>query len=273
MKEGPRPALGFYFSPRTRVFHILVRVKGAQRGLGGLLGQLARRVSVIESVSYRLEDGSTVWSAFCEPLSKGDTQATLRRSVAANPFVLESSVRSSYRGLVVDSFHSGMEIAPGRPVMAVSVAGFSRICGRLSKLLGTGGSTVLFEEGSILGQSTGRLMNSKISRGRLDTRLAAALSLYRASGWGAMSLKVEDTQAQFRVRAHECLECSGTTGEGECSFLRGVLVGLVSTLSASEFKGEESKCRLRGDFYCEFLLQRQEALEGRRLESASHLQK
>jgi predicted hydrocarbon binding protein len=39
-----------------------------------------------------------------------------------------------------------------------------------------------------------------------------------------------------------------------CNLVRGCLTSAISTLSGTEFKSEENKCRFRGDPFCEFLL-------------------
>jgi predicted hydrocarbon binding protein len=84
--------------------------------------------------------------------------------------------------------------------------------------------------------------------------------MYRVQGWGSASLKVEKPRTRFKVRFRDDFECTGGRKDRKgCGFLRGHLATIVSTLSGSEFIGEESRCRLRGDPFCEFLLSKQVA--------------
>jgi predicted hydrocarbon binding protein len=73
-------------------------------------------------------------------------------------------------------------------------------------------------------------------------------------------LEVEKPSTRFRVTVRDGFECAGGGKDRkECGFLRGHLASTISTLSGREFEGEETKCRFRGDSFCEFLLSRKEA--------------
>ncbi len=247
--------MGFYFSPNAKMFHLVVKMKEVPGALSSVLALLADKVDLVESMSYGAEDGRAIWSGFGKSLSKSATEGKLKSLVERSPMVIECEVKESDNGLIVDSFHAGVEVAPGRPAMIFPHAGFSRICDHLVRSLGSGGETVLFEEGSALGQSTGRYLNARLGQRRLDLRVKAALSLYRADGFGSPSLEVEEPGARFRITVHDCPECAETeTERKECSFLRGHLVSVISTLSGSEFGAKETSCRLRGNPSCQFLL-------------------
>ena len=113
----------------------------------------------------------------------------------------------------------------------------------------------MFGEGSAVGKATGQFLSHTLGRGSLDWKTTAAMGLYRAHGLGSVSVEVEEPRSRFRLKVSDCAECSGArTNRNECSFMRGHLVGLVSTLFGSEFRSEEAKCRLRGDRHCEFFL-------------------
>ena len=254
-----RPYSGFYFSPDVKAFHMVVKMKDVPGALSIVLSMLPDVVDLVDSVSYTLEDGTAIWSGFGKALSPKETEASLKKLLEREPLVLDCQVKQSEKGVVVDSFHAGLEVAPDRPAMVLPTAGFSRICDHLARILGTGGETILFEEGSALGKLTGRFLNEKLAQGKLDARLMAALGMYRASGWGSLDIEVERPGARFRVTASDCPECvQAGRDRDECGFLRGHLVSLVSMLANEEFRSEETKCRLRGDSTCEFILTRQE---------------
>ena len=254
-----RPYSGFYFSPKVKAYHLVVKMKDVPGALSIVLAMLPDVVDLVDSVSYTLEDWTAVWSGFGKSLSEKETEASIKELIERSPLVLDCQVKESENGVVVDSFHAGLEVAPDRPAMVLPVAGFSRICDHLARILGSGGETILYEEGAALGRLTGRFLNDKLGDGKLELRFMAALGMYRASGWGTLSVQAERSGSQFRVVAKDCPECADAGRDRtECGFLRGHLTSMISMLGREEFKSEETKCRLRGDSTCEFILTRQE---------------
>jgi predicted hydrocarbon binding protein len=260
MKSTKKEALGLYFSPRVKSFHVVVRLKDVPGALNSVLEVLRHHVNLINSISYSREDDGAIWSGFGKSLSKAETEGKLKRLLERLPLVLECEVKASDHGLLIDSFHSGLEVAPDRPAVVIPLVGISRIYDHLARILGSGGETIMFEEGSALGKSSGQYLNTKLGHGRLDWKVKALLGTYSVIGWGSGSLKVEKPRARFRVSVRECMECAGGGKDRKgCNLVRGCLTSAVSTLSGSEFKCEETKCRFRGDPFCEFLVSRQEA--------------
>jgi len=240
-------------------FHIVVRLKDVPGALHSALGELSECVDIVNSVSYGLEDGTAIWSGFVKSLSTSETDGSLKKRIELSPSVLECEVKESDHGLLIDSFHSGFDIGHDIPGIVFSVAGFARVCDRLAQLLGSGGQTILFQEGLAFGKSTGQYLNARLGQGDLEWKVKALVGMNRAHGWGTASLEVVEPGARFRVTTVDDLECA-ELGKGRkgCDFLRGHLTSAISALSGSEFEGEETKCKLRGDKFCEFLLSRME---------------
>jgi predicted hydrocarbon binding protein len=260
MKPTMKQSLGLYYSPRVKSFHIVVRLKDVPGALSSVLELLRDHVDLVNSISYSLEDDSAIWSGFGKSLSKAETEGKLKNLVKRSPMVLECEVKGSDHGLLIDSFHSGIEVAPDRPAVVFPLVGVSRIYDHLARILGSGGETILFEEGSALGKSSGQYLNAMLGRGRLDWKVKALLGTYAIIGWGSGSLEVEKPGARFRVRVLDCMECSGMGKDRRgCNLLRGCLTSAVSTLAGIKFECEETKCRFRRDHFCEFLLSRHEA--------------
>ncbi len=260
MKPTKKEALGLYFSPRVKSFHIVVRLKDVPGSLSSVLGLLRDHVNLVNSISYSLEDDGAIWSGFGKSLSKSETEGKLKKLLERLPMVLECEVKGSDHGLLIDSFHSGLEVAPDRPAVVLPIVGISRIYDHMARILGSGGETLLFEEGSALGKSSGQYLNTKLGHDRVDWKVKALLGTYPVIGWGSASLKVEEPSARYRVGIRDCMECAGMGKDRKaCNLVRGCLIGAVSTLSGSRFKCEETKCRFRGDSFCEFLLSKEEA--------------
>lgn len=260
MKPIRKEALGLYFSPRVKSFHIVVRLKDVPGSLSSVLELLRDHVNLVGSVSYSVEDDGAIWSGFGKSLSKSETEGKLEKLLEHLPLVLECEVKGSDHGLLIDTFHSGLEVAPDRPAVVLPQVGVSRIYDHMARILGSGGETLMFEEGSALGKSSGQYLNAKLGHDRLDWKVEALLGTYRVIGWGLASLKVEEPRARYRVSIRDCMECAGLGKDRKgCNLVRGCLTGAVSMLSGNEFKCEETKCRFHGDPFCEFLLFKEEA--------------
>ncbi|MGD1055146.1 MAG: hypothetical protein ABR867_03585, partial [Nitrososphaerales archaeon] len=209
MKPIRKQSLGVYYSPDVKSFHIVVRLKDVPGALSSVLGLLRDHVDLVGSTSYSLEGNGAIWSGFGKSLSKAETEGKLKNLVKRSPMVLECEVKGSDHGLLIDSFHSGIEVAPDRPAVVFPLVGVSRIYDHLARMLGSGGETILFEEGSALGKSSGQYLNALLGHGNLDWKVKALLGTYSIIGWGSASLEVEKPGARFRVTIRDCMECAG----------------------------------------------------------------
>ena len=262
--------LGFYFDAVTRGFHIVARMKNVPGALYDLLGRLQSSVDFVNSTCYSLGDGSAIWSGFGRSLLEDDTEGRLKELIEWSPFVLECEVKGSDHGLLVDTFHSGLEVAPDRLGIIIPIAGVAQIFDRSAQTYGSAGKAILFQEGSSLGKESGHYLNAMLGHGDFDWKVKALLAIYRAYGWGSAVLEVGELGTRFRVTVRDCFECAemGRARQG-CDFLRGHLASAISALSGKQFEGKETKCRLRGGPSCEFLLTRKEREEQRDRETDS----
>jgi predicted hydrocarbon binding protein len=248
-------SLGLYYSQKAKTFHVVVMLKDVPGALSSVLELLSSHVNLVSSISYSLDRDGAIWSGFGESLSKSETEESLRKILRRLPMVLECEVKVSDHGLIIDSFHSGLEVAPNRPAVVFPLAGVGRIYDHLTRILGSGGETIMYEEGSALGKSSGQYLNSMLGKGRLEWKVRALLGTYPAIGWGSAVLEVGTPQTQFKIKVHECMECAGLGKDRKgCNLLRGCLASAVSTLSGKGFECEETRCRFRGDPLCEFVV-------------------
>ena len=253
LESTRKRVLAFHFSPNAKTFHIVVKMKDVPGATSNVLGMLSQRVDLIGSTSYSLDDGSAIWSGFVRSLRHGETAKSLEGVLASSPVVREYLVAASDKGLLVDSYHSGVETGPGRPAALMPLAGFTHMFERLVRDFGSGGETILFEEGSALGKSSGEYLKSHMGAGSLDWKTRALVSMFRSIGYGSPTLKVLEGERKYSIVFRDCFECSSAPGKRkECGFFRGQLAATISTLAGEQFTSQEVKCRLRGDPYCEF---------------------
>ena len=259
MENTKKKIPGFLFSRNSKMFHVVVRLKDKPGALSGVLQSLRASVDIICSVSYVTEDGGAIWSAFVKPLSRAETESKLEKLAMGSAFVEDCQVKGSDHGLMVDTLHSGVEYGPGRPGLIMPLSGVSRMNRALVEEFGSGGETVLYEEGRALGRASGDYLNSLLGRANPMWKVEAHAGLYRSLGWGIPSLQTERPGFTYVFRFNDCFECfePDKVRKG-CVFLRGHVAGTLSSLFGSEFQGEERKCRLRGGSVCEFRMTRVE---------------
>lgn len=255
MNKEKRRFFAYHYSPRDKTFQITVKIKDVPGSLSGVLDAIREHVNLVASVSYSLGDGMAIWSGFATALSKSETEADLKKLVATSRLVEESEVTANEDGLLVDNFHSGLEIEPGEDFILLPSKGLSHTYDHLTEILGSGGDTILYDEGFNMGKINSHyfinLMGLDLTRQKF-TQLAV---LYRALGWGRAEIRIDSSGAAFSVRLDDCFECSARrTVRQNCSFVRGHLAGTLSTVFETQLESSETRCRFRGDPFCEFAL-------------------
>ncbi len=255
--KPPRKRLhAFLYVPEGMGFHIVTELKNEPGALESLLNLLRKSVDLTNTISYNSDEGKAVSSVFAMSLDPSLTEEALKEAILESPLVEACQVVGSKGGLVVDTYHLGTELGPGEPLLAISAKGFSHMFQTLVKLFGTGGETILYEEGLALGRSNGEYVRGLFGKAFVKDRITDLAALYEALGWGISAVEVRSDSA-LTVRIEDCFECEGGKGVAKgCNFFKGHLVGIVSRFFDGDFRGEESKCRLRGDPHCEFELER-----------------
>ncbi len=260
MKSERKRFHSFLYSPGTRGFHVTVRLRDLPGALASVLNLLGQYVDLTNTLSYSTSGGKAISSVFAKALSKSVTEETLRSAISKSKYVEEFEVVGSKGGLVTDSFHSGVELGPSEPLITMSIRGAINMFNGLAKAYGTGGETILFEEGLALGRANGGYIKGVFGARFVKTRMKDLAALYGTMGWGRTKLTLKQRGAVITARVDDCFECSiERSSRKGCAFRRGHLTGIISSFLGSEVTGEETKCRLRGDSHCEFLLTRKQA--------------
>jgi len=131
----------------------------------------------------------------------------------------------------------------------------------LSKVFGTGASTILFEMGKELGFNVIQNLQEKTK----NPIKLASLGLKHGSllGWGKFHVTTTQllkmaTLKTMKIKVYDCFiaKAIGNRGQASCHLLRGFFTGALQTLVGGTCSCEEVKCVSRGDPHCEFLLRR-----------------
>jgi len=131
----------------------------------------------------------------------------------------------------------------------------------LSRVFGTGASTILYEMGRELGVNVIQSMREKTK----NPLRIVALGLKHASllGWGEFNVNTAQilkmaTLRTMKVSVYNCFiaKAIGNRGQASCHLLRGFFTGTLQSLVGGTCSCEEIKCLSKGDVYCEFVLRR-----------------
>ena len=245
----------YHYDPAKRTFQIVARIKDSPGSLGALLTGLRPQVNLVSTVGYTTADGRAVWSAFAEALGDQVTEETLRKAISDSKSAEDAFVEASQDGLLVDAFHRGIEVGQGEEFVLFPAKGLSHTFDELAEVFGGGGEEMLYDEGFSLGRVNGKYFAGLLGSQATRDAIARLALLYGAMGWGELGLSVQGEGSSFIAAVFDCFECSGMRRvRRSCSFMRGHLAGVLSTVFEVSLNSKETKCRLRNDDVCEFQL-------------------
>jgi predicted hydrocarbon binding protein len=254
LKGGRRRELPYVFSPDKRLVQVVVKMKDTPRAYATLLELLGSRINLIETVTYSVEDGA-IFSGFAEAQFPTERAEELRKLIAESPVVLDCVVIESSNGVLVDTFHKGLETSTGEPLVMFRRNGMARMFDVIARLSGKEVEGLLFNEGVAVGESDGSEILKTWKPGFMAEGFTTLVSLFSAFGWGNATSMDRSDPGKVRISMDDCFECSPAREENRsCSFIRGFMVGSARTLLGRGVSCEEPVCRFKGDDHCEFVL-------------------
>jgi predicted hydrocarbon binding protein len=252
MKQAKRRIFAYHYAPGKKLFNIVVTLRDVPGALSSVLELLSDRVNLTGSVSYATGEGNAIWSGFAQALSRGESTANLKRLLRRSKMVKESWVEASEQGFLVDSFHTGIEV-DSESFMLLPRKGTSQMFDIMVKTFGSGGETILFDEGTELGRFTANYFKNTLGPDLAKKKLSSYGSVFGAEGWGGSTLLRGGPRGRYKIRVKECFECS-TKSEirTTCNFRRGHIQGFLSTMLERPMTTVETSCRFSGAPYCIF---------------------
>ncbi|HUK80069.1 MAG TPA: V4R domain-containing protein [Nitrososphaerales archaeon] len=253
MSRRRRVVFPYYYSANKKLFHVVVRIRDVPGALAGVLALLTKEVNLLGSTSYSIGEDAAMFSCFAEALRKSETSEYIQGLLAMSPWVLQSEVSESKNGLLVDSFHTGIQTGTGEPYIIFPTAGLAEVFEKLVKTFGSGGETILYELGRNFGHdrlSVYRTILGAEPRARVED----FAHVFEAMGYGA-SVIIQNSDGSIRIVVDECFECATPSEIGRtCAFRRGLAAGSFGALLEQETECEEIKCRSKGAKVCEFIV-------------------
>lgn len=258
--EPPKSRLFvFSFLPDEKTFQMVLRMKNVPGALSSVLELLSSRVDLISISTYNVDRGTAICNGFAKALSKEETSRKLEQLIKKSGIVEDVVVGESDEGLLVNGLGSGLEDNLGRPRTLMTSVGLSRTFDRLVEVFGSGGETILFEEGSALGRANASYARGLIGPELAKRKLKTIYSSSGATGLGKITFKGEPSSLDFELKVDGCFECSSKGKvRKSCDWIRGQLSGGLSTYLDAKLACEEVRCRFRGDPACEFRLSKAE---------------
>ena len=242
----------FYYAEGKSLFHVVAKMSDEPGSLSKVLGLLGGRVNLIGTSTYTLEDGSAMLTAFAEGLKQGESESSLKGLLDGSGFTMSAEVFHGEQGILVDTFHTGVE-AHGDEMMVIRRKALVGMLARICRLLGSGGETLLYEQGKEIGRINTEQTIRIVGMDRTLANISYLRKWLAAIGWGEVHASNEEDGTHFTVK--DCFECSSSDGHRTgCHFFRGYIAGSRVAQHGSEPRVKETKCRLRGDHACEFVV-------------------
>lgn len=252
LKAMPKRDFLMYYAKGKKLFQIVLHISDEPGSLSAVLNILSKKVNLLGTSSYTLNDGTAVYSAFAEALSPKVTARSLQRDLGQVKSTLEADVRGGVGGLLVDTFHSGLSIG-GENYLMVRGDGLNGMFDRIVQLFGTGGKVLLYEQGKAMGLKNAQSVMDEIGIGMVKAKASYLAHALTAQGWGQTRSESIPGSPEVRITVDDCLECSAPTRIRKgCDFLRGYFEGIVQVQSEQNMNSTEVDCRLKGGKACVF---------------------
>jgi len=252
--EGKKKIFPVHYAPGKRLFHIVVTLSDAPGSYSSILDLVRTRVNLIGTSTYTRSDGTAMFSGFSESLSPTLTAEELKKLIMSSKAAISAIVFEGEDGLLVDTFHTGFVVGDEEYIL-MRRDGLVHVFDRVSKMLGSGGDALLFEEGVTMGQRNAEMMIKTVGARRVRAQTGVLNRFLAAQGWGILAAKEGPGEDGFTVKVVDCFECSahGSSRTG-CNFVRGYLAGGAKATFGKDYESKETKCRLKGAEACEFQL-------------------
>jgi len=254
LAEGKKKIFPVHYAPGKKLFHVVVTLSDAPGSYSSILDLVRTKVNLIGTSTYTRNDGTAIFSGFSEALSPKLTAKELETLIMNSKAAISAKVHEGKDGLLVDTFHTGFVVGDEEYIL-MRKDGLVHVFDRVSKMLGSGGDALLFEEGVAMGLRNAEMMVNEFGEERVRAQTEVLNRFLAAEGWGVIESKEGSGKEGFTVRVVDCFECAspGSSRRG-CNFMRGYLAGDAKAKFGREYESKETKCIMRGADACEFRL-------------------
>ena len=254
MLEGKKKIFPVHYAPGKKLFHVLVTLSDAPGSYSSILDLVRTKVNLIGTSTYTRSDGTAVFSGFSEALSPKTTGKELEKLIMGSKAAISAKVYEGSDGILVDTFHTGFIVGDEEYIL-MRKDGLVHVFDRVSKMLGSGGDALLFEEGMAMGSRNAEMMINIVGARRVRAQMGVLNRFLAAQGWGVIEAKDGPEDGGFTIRVVDCFECSVEAPSRKgCNFMRGYLAGSSKATFGKDYQSKETRCVLKGADACEFQL-------------------
>jgi predicted hydrocarbon binding protein len=244
----------FHYAPGKQLFQVIARISDKPGSLAAILNNLSAKLNLIGINTYALPDDTAMVVGFASSMSGKEKSGELAEEIMKSKTVIHAEVREGNDGLLVDTFHTGNMVGD-QNFLLLRRDSLSRVFEEVVKIFGTGGDALLYKEGQEMGREDARNFIRIFGTEHIAEQASYLTSILTAEGFGAFEPNLASSEALYGIRVTECFECAENRGfRRACNFLRGYLQAAGVTALGVELEAKETKCILRGDEECEFLL-------------------
>jgi len=131
---------------------------------------------------------------------------------------------------------------------------FSSLQDGLYRKFSTGASVIIlemgFSYGSVLFESLNRVAMTKGTEAD-PPNIKSLVELMMKTGCGKLTIEGDvERGSRLSVTAKNCVFCEGRDPEYTCNFLRGIVLGLSTSLYAKQYKSEVDCKPINGEHVC-----------------------
>jgi len=170
-------------------------------------------------------------------------------------------MQGEFPDLAIDEAHFPIVTGEGDRAVFLRETTIRIAIEKLWSVFGPGAATILWEMGRAAGEYEAKMVKERLKLSQLDV-VKFLLADKRASGWYVGEMADATTApVKLTIRAVHSPECehrSSKQKESRSFFLKGYLEGYVSLTFEKPLKIKETRCRAKGDDFCEFQLQESE---------------
>ena len=256
MDPEPKYVSVSVFDPKRSVFLVSLKTKNVPGALGDVATRLGNaKVNILSTSNYALPDrADSLVSFFAEAEDTKMREGDLDKVVKSSPYVLDSRVRMSDSGFMVDDFAFPLVYFPSGRGVLFPQSGITAMFEDLVKLFGSGGESILFRAGYAVGREGSDQLAKFFGEDKMVADANSFTALYGALGWG--KLVVEDINfesGETLLRLMDGFESLGVRStKPNCHFTRGLVTGSTERLLGKALTTEEQECASMGASFCRF---------------------
>jgi predicted hydrocarbon binding protein len=244
----------YHYAPGKQLFQVIARISDKPGSLAALLGTLSAKLNLIGITTYSLPDDTAMVVGFASSMSGKENGDDLKEELMKSKAVIHAEVREGNDGLLVDTFHTG-SVVEGQNHLLLRRDSLTRVFEEIVKIFGSGGDALLYKEGQEMGREDTKGFISVFGSEHIAEDSTYLISILTTEGFGLFEIAPGKGEVLYSMKVSECFECAENRGfRRACNFLRGYLQAAGTASLGMELEVKETKCILRGDEQCEFVI-------------------